>query len=517
MSENFEFDKRNLPKYILLFIVAITIILLNFYFIKDYISSNSNLIKDYSLRDEDITPTREAAVSGLFYPADAYQLETDVDGYLKTVISPISYRPQIMIVPHAGYMYSAEVAAKAYQQLIPFSGKIKKIIILGPSHRVNIKGVALSSAGGFRTPLGRVSTDKELTEYFSQQKGFTFNNFAHKDEHAIEVQLPFLQKTLSDFTIVPMLYGNINSDTIAKALSPLLKKDDTLLIISADLSHYLDLNEAVKQDAQTIDMVNSGENLKNHQSCGATGINTAMYLAKTHSLKPKLLDISNSGEVSGVTDSVVGYASWIYAGEPELDKQLSPLEQEVENLTNFARHNMKHITDIVTKSLSLAVEHKHYIPTRDEYPNSLFDKGASFVTLKIDNKLRGCIGSLLPSQAIATDIADNTYSAAMADERFSPLQQNELANIRFTVSLLSGYERISFKSEEDLLNKIVKGKDGLVIRDGDRQGVLLPSVWNEITDSKEFLTTLKIKAGLSPSYWSDNIKIFRFRTVEVNE
>lgn len=517
MFDKFEFDVQNLPKYILLGIIIVGILLLNFFFINDYISSNTAQIKDYSIRDEDINPTREAAVAGLFYPADAYQLSQEVDGYLRFNSPKLSRRPHIMVVPHAGYMYSAEIAAKAYQQLLPFADKIKRVIILGPSHKVNVNGVALSRASGFRTPLGRVRTDKGLTEYFSERKGFKFNDYAHKDEHALEVQLPFLQKTLKDFSIIPLLYGKVSSQELSKAISPILDNDDTILIVSADLSHYLSSDAANEQDSETIDMVSSGERLQSHQSCGATGINTAMLLAKEFGFKPNLLDVANSGDVSGVTDSVVGYASWVFAGEPDLNKKLTPLEQEVENLSFFASHNQQDILQIVKQSLSLAIEDKHYTPAREQYPNSLFDKGASFVTLEHKGKLRGCMGSLLPTQAIALDIASNSYAAANKDERFSPLSKEELAQVTFKVSLLSGYERIRFKSEEDLLTKIETGKDGLVIRDGDRQGVLLPSVWDEVPSPKEFLNTLKIKAGLSPSYWSDKVKVYRFRTVEIKE
>ena len=517
MFENLDISRQTLFKYILWAIFIIGILLLNFFFVKDYISSNSSQIKDYILRDEDINPTREAAVAGLFYPADAYQLERAIDGYLSLNPSTFSRRPHIMVVPHAGYLYSAEVAAKAYQQLLPYSTAIKKVIILGPSHKVNIKGAALSRATGFRTPLGRIKTDKNTTDYFSALKGFSFNDYAHKDEHALEVQLPFLQKTLKNFSIIPIIYGQSSPEMLADAISPILEQDDALLIVSADLSHYLNVEEAKLQDSQTRDMVSAGEKLKAHQSCGATGINTAMILAKKFGLKPSLLDFANSGDVSGITDRVVGYASWVFAGEPDLNKNLTPLEQEVENLTFFAKHNRQDIIKIVKQSLVLATKDKNYTPTREEYPDVMFDKGAAFVTLEIDNKLRGCIGSLLPTQAISLDIAQNVYAAANKDKRFTPLKDDELPNIDFTVSLLSSYERINFKSEDDLLNKIKPYEDGLVIRDGDRQGLLLPSVWKDFSTPKEFLNALKIKAGLSPLYWSDKVKIYKFRTVEIKD
>lgn len=517
MFINFEFNRQHLWRYILSAIVIIFILLLNFYFIRDYVASNSNQVKDYSLQDEDINPIREAAVAGLFYPADVYQLEQDIKGYLQMTAPRLGRRPHIMIVPHAGYVYSAEVAAKAYQQLLPFANDIKKVIILGPSHRVMLNGVGLSTASDFKTPFGKIKVAKEINEKLAQSTLFNYNDKAHKHEHALEVQLPFLQKTLNNFTIIPMVYGKIDNKILAQALLPLIKQNDTLLIVSADLSHYQDDTNAKQTDSQTAQMVASGIPIDEHRSCGAIGINTAMIIAKELGLKPQLLDMANSGDVSGETDKVVGYASWVFAGAPAPEEELSPLEQEVKNISNFARHNHQSIVQIVKKSLENAVLEKKYKPSREEYPNVLFDKGAVFVTLKSDNKLRGCIGSLLPTKAIALDLASNAYLAAMEDKRFSPLTLKELDNISFSVSILSGYEQIRFKNEKDLLNMIVPQKDGLVLRDGDRQGVFLPSVWEQFSTPDKFLNNLKIKAGLSPSYWSDNVKIYRFRTVEVKE
>lgn len=517
MFNNLGFDTKRLWRYILIAIIIIFVLLLNFYFIRDYMASNSSQIKDYALQDEDINPTREAAVAGVFYPADVYQLEQKLNGYLEMVAPRLGRRPHIMIVPHAGYMYSAEVAAKAYQQLLPFADEIKKVIILGPSHKVPLKGVGLSTASSFNTPFGKIKVNEDITRKLALHPLFKYNDRAHRNEHALEVQLPFLQKTLKSFTIIPMVYGNVNHSILAQELLPLIKNNDTLLVVSADLSHYLNDDKARQIDKQTAQMISDGIIIDEHRSCGAIGINTAMAIAKQLGFKPQLLDMANSGDVSGETDRVVGYASWVFAGAPEPEEKLSPLEQEVKNINNFVRHNRSNIVQIVKRALDAAVLGKKYKPSREEYPDIMFDKGAAFVTLKSGNKLRGCIGSLLPTKAIALDLASNTYLAAIDDKRFEPISAKELTNISFSISILSGYERIRFKSEADLLNKITPYKDGLVLRDGYRQGVFLPSVWEQFSTPAEFLNNLKIKAGLSPSYWSDNVKIYRFRTVEIKE
>lgn len=224
MFENFEIDRASLPKYILIAAIIIAVVILNIYFIRSYISSNNEIITDYALRDEDMNPSREAAVAGLFYPADVYQLQKDIDNYLEMVPPSLNKRPHILIVPHAGYLYSAKVAAHAYQKILPFKKQIKKVFLLGPSHRVALNGVALSSAKNFKTPLGETPVSKKITAELAAKPDFAINDRAHRDEHALEVQLPFLQKTLDKFSIVPMVYGRADPQKIAAALTPYLQK-----------------------------------------------------------------------------------------------------------------------------------------------------------------------------------------------------------------------------------------------------------------------------------------------------
>lgn len=516
MFGKFEFDYGSLPKYIFVAALIIAVVILNIYFVKSYISSNNEVITNYALRDEDMNPTREAAVAGLFYPSDIYQLQKDIEGYLEMVPPSLNKRPHILIVPHAGYLYSAKVAAHAYQKILPFKNQIKKVFLLGPSHRVFVDGIALSSAGNFKTPLGNIPVNRAINAELSAHAGFAYNDNAHRDEHALEVQLPFLQKTLSKFSIIPMVYGRADPQKIAEVLAPYIDKNDSLLIISADLSHYLNYDTAAEVDAQTAAMVAESRPLDEHRSCGAAGINTAMLLARKFGLKPHLLDITNSGSVTGDMSSVVGYAAWMFSQQPAEEEKLPALEQEVENLNYFAKHNKAYLRSIVAKTLERAVAGKHYTPERADYPDVMFNKGASFVTLTKNGELRGCIGSLLPNRAIALDLADNAWQAAMADSRFPPLTPQELKDTKFSVSLLTGYERVKYTDENSLLAQIKPGIDGLVIRDGNRQGLFLPSVWKQIPDKKEFIGNLKIKAGLSPSYWSKDMKIYRFRTVEIN-
>ena len=201
--------------------------------------------------------------------------------------------------------------------------------------------------------------------------------------------------------------------------------------------------------------------------------------------------------------------------EKQKIKKQTKLEKEVQNLRNFASIYGQDLLAIAKQSIIAAVNGNNYNISRKDYPDVLFDKGASFVTLTKQNKQRGYKGSLVPRNAIADDVARNAKNAALESENFEALRANELSDLQIAISFLTGYEKIEFSDEVDLLQQIVQGTDGIVLRDGNRQGVLLPAEWNEFKNKKEFLEKLKLKAGLSPKYWSDKIKAYRFRTVEI--
>ena len=354
--------------------------------------------------------------------------------------------------------------------------------------------------------------DREMTAGLAAHKGFRINDAAHRDEHSLEVQLPFLQKVLTDFEIVPIVYGEMNPQETAEALLPYLQRDDTLLVVSADLSHYYTYEEAQAADRETAAKIKEvSPEIGYHQSCGAGGINSALILAQMMRLRPEILSLINSGDTAGSRDRVVGYGAWAFAGT-------GGLERETAALADYAAVYKKDLLRIARTALEEAVLHgRVFEPSRDDYQDPLFDKGASFVTLEKNGELRGCIGSLLPRRATALDVAENAYNAALHDGRFAPVAAGELGEIGIAVSLLTGFEPVAYENEEDLLAKVNAGVDGLVIRDGSRQGLFLPSVWKQLPDKRDFLNNLKLKAGMSPSYWSNAIKVYRFRTVEIKE
>ncbi|CDB54105.1 MAG: AmmeMemoRadiSam system protein B [Alphaproteobacteria bacterium] len=520
INEDSDIDNKRIVNYIVVAVLVVALLALNWCSLKKYLSSNSGTINDFQISENEMTKTREPAVAGIFYASELRQLDSEVEHYLSAEIRPGTARPEILIVPHAGYVYSAPVAAQAYLQLKNYAGKIKNVILVGPSHRVAFKGIAASSADEFKTPLGKVQVNRELMDRIvAANAAVRILDDAHRQEHSLEVQLPFLQKVLGRFKIVPLVYGDVSAEELARVLEPYVTDAGTVIIVSADLSHYFDYDTARALDGKTAGLIEQNRpEIENHMSCGATGINAALLLAAEKHLRPETLELANSGDTVGDRDSVVGYGAWSFAAEPEPAVPAGRLEAEFENLRRFASFYGRDLYQIARRALSEAAEHgRRFEPSRGDWPDKLFDKGAAFVTLTVNGSLRGCIGTVVPYQAVALDVAANAYEAAMEDSRFQPVKPEELPGIDIEISLLTDYEEIDFADEKELLTKIRPGVDGLIIRDGDRQGLFLPSVWEQLPGRQDFLNNLKLKAGMSPTYWSDNIKVYRFRTLEIKE
>jgi hypothetical protein len=260
---------------------------------------------------------RPAAVAGAFYPSDARQLAGDIGRYLAHATeapSSIQGAPKALIVPHAGYIYSGPVAACAYALLRPLRETVRRVVLLGPAHRVAVQGLAVPTSNAFATPLGVVPIDHEVVDAALRLPQVTKSASAHALEHSIEVQLPFLQQVLGQFTLVPFAVGFASDKDVAEVLELLWGGDETLIVISSDLSHYHQYAEAQRIDRFTASNVLSFSRLEDHgQACGATPINGLLLQAKRHGLTPTLLDLRNSGDAAGDKSRVVGYASFAFS------------------------------------------------------------------------------------------------------------------------------------------------------------------------------------------------------------
>jgi len=257
---------------------------------------------------------RPPAVAGMFYPADPRQLAHDVQQFLDEA-RPHELTPKALIVPHAGYIYSGEIAATAYATLLPIAARIRRVVLLGPTHRVAVRGLALPGVDAFDTPLGRVMLDAEAARSIAHLPQVSVNAQAHALEHSLEVQLPFLQTVLSDFTLLPLAVGMATAEEVAAVLEAVWGGDETLIVISSDLSHYLPYATAQQVDNDTVQAIlKLRQPIAHDQACGGTPINGLIVAARQHHLTPHLLDLRNSGDTAGSHDQVVGYAAFAFAG-----------------------------------------------------------------------------------------------------------------------------------------------------------------------------------------------------------
>lgn len=261
--------------------------------------------------------TRPAAVAGLFYPGTAAALARELRDLLARGRPPaLAAAPKALIVPHAGYVYSGPVAASAYALLEPRRGIIRRVVLLGPVHRVPVRGLALPGVDAFETPLGRVAVDRELAGRLAALPQVVTSRAAHAREHSLEVQLPFLQQVLDDFTLLPLAVGDATPEEVAEVLDALWGGDETLIVISSDLSHYLPYEQARRIDAATCDAIGRLDARLDHdQACGGTPINGLLRAAHRHGLRAHLLDLRNSGDTAGERERVVGYAAFAFVPE----------------------------------------------------------------------------------------------------------------------------------------------------------------------------------------------------------
>lgn len=264
-----------------------------------------------------MTTVRAPAVAGQFYPAEPVQLAQDVQRLLAEA-RPHDLVAKALIVPHAGYVYSGAIAASAYASLIPFAARISRVVLLGPTHRVAVRGLALSGAEAFDTPLGRVLLDTEAAQAITPLPQVIVSAQAHELEHSLEVQLPFLQSVLHDFTLLPLAVGMATPEEVAEVLEAVWGGDETLIVISSDLSHFLPYAVAQRVDNTTVESIlNLHQPLTHEQACGGTPINGLIIAARQHHLTPHLLDLRNSGDTAGSKDRVVGYSAFAFTQEQE--------------------------------------------------------------------------------------------------------------------------------------------------------------------------------------------------------
>ncbi len=451
---------------------------------------------------------KQPEFAGQFYPQEKEELSVMVEGFLaKAERKPLAGDIFMLISPHAGYGYSGQTAAFGYK--LAKDKPYKTVIILGTSHHKPFNGAAVYASGSFATSLGWIVIDDEFTKKITGKDPEVFvDESAFNNEHSVEVQLPFFQKVLPGVKIVPVVVGDCSLDSCKKIASifkdAIGERRDILVVVSSDLYHGYDFQEADRIDAVTLDLIKKLDydglyyalRDTKAQACGGAAIVIALALAKDKKCQGvEVLSHTNSAIVTGKEvkgEWTVGYASCAISYPKGID--MLGIQQR-KRLLEIARQSI--LTYLQTgKKLQVS-----------ETDSVLNQKMGAFVTLNQHKELRGCIGNLVGSQPLYLMVRDMAIEAAVEDPRFSPLKLQELNDIEIEISALSVLEKVS--SAE----KIELGKHGVVVKKGFNSGVFLPQVATETGWSKEeFLDNLCAhKAGLPKDAWKDkNTELYIF-------
>ncbi|MEI6766412.1 MAG: AmmeMemoRadiSam system protein B [Bacteroidota bacterium] len=453
---------------------------------------------------------RLPAVAGQFYEADSMALIKNLSSLFAQAKPCNNENVAAIITPHAGYIFSGGVAASSFNQINP-ERKYKTIFIIGSSHRMAFKGASIYCNGDFITPLGRVKTDTSLARKLIRENSvFADYPEAHKSEHCIEVQLPFLQFHMKkEFSIVPILIGTDDIATVKKissALKPYFN-DENLFVISSDFSHYPKYTDAVKADKLTsdailsnspkklLDVLNTNEaaaipNLVT-SLCSWTSVLTLMYLTENNSaVHITELEYKNSGD-AGVGDSskVVGYTSIVFTREQSQNSGFTITEKDKKELLNVARSTLT----------TYIKEHKLPVIDSSDFSGTIKQQCGAFVTLKKKGDLRGCIGRFIAESPLYLTVRDMAVAASTQDPRFTAVTTDELKSIDIEISVLSPLQKITS------IDEIEMGKHGIYIVKGSSTGTFLPQVATETGWTKEqFLGhCAQDKAGIGWNGWKD--------------
>jgi AmmeMemoRadiSam system protein B/AmmeMemoRadiSam system protein A len=460
---------------------------------------------------------REPVVAGAFYPNNPEVLSRDIKRYLENAKEEkLEGEIVALVSPHAGYMYSGQVAAYAYKLVEGMA--FDSVVVVGPSHRLAFKGASLWAQGGFRTPLGVVPVDIDLSKrMMGKRKEIQFLPDAHFKEHSLEVQVPFLQVVLKSFKLVPIVMEPYWSwetcQYLASAIAETVRGKKVLLIASSDLSHFHSYDQAVKLDKivlnhiERFDPEGLNRDLKKGrcEACGGGPIISIMLAAKALGAnKGKVLEYLNSGDVTGDRSRVVGYVAGVFyktAGGKEKMKDEKKVGVDL-GLNEEEKKTLRHIAKTVIENKTRG---KPVPDFKIESPILRENRGA-FVTIQKKGQLRGCIGYIEGHGPLHKTIEKMAEAAAFNDPRFTPVKEKELPELDIEISVLTPLKRITD------VNEIQVGKHGIYIKKGWSSGLLLPQVATEYEwDRQTFLEHTCQKAGLPSNAWKEkDIEIYIF-------
>ncbi len=448
---------------------------------------------------------RKSQLAGSWYPKDPGALSQLIDHFFQNVQMPSISQGDILaiIAPHAGYVFSGQVAAYAYKLIQ--NKDFESVVIISPSHQYGFEGCSIYPKGGYETPLGIAQIDSYLAAEISKATGFRHIPQAHKDEHAVEIQVPFVQRVLPNARIVPIVMGIPKKATIlrlAEGLKTVLAGKRALVIASTDLSHYLVKEEANRRDKMTASLIQNFdtnelirlcENRENIM-CGGGPVAAALLYGKDKT-EVEILRYSDSSAANQDESRVVGYLAAALIAKPN--------QKEF----HLSRQEKKELLQLAYSTVKLYVQ-ENKLPEYKPESDTLLRKSGAFVTLKKKGQLRGCIGFIEPVLPLHQAVMEASVYAACRDSRFLPVSQDELDAIEIEISVLSPLKKILNP------NMVTVGKHGLVIEKDGKKGLLLPQVAVEQSWTREtFLERACLKAGLPENAWRSGADIFVFEAI----
>ncbi|MBU4415025.1 MAG: AmmeMemoRadiSam system protein B [Proteobacteria bacterium] len=465
---------------------------------------------------------RRPVVAGIFYPSNQSDLLQTIDNLtIQAKNTQIKIPPEkylkALIMPHAGYPCSGFTAAHA--SLVLSEKQFKKVILLGPDHRVGFINGAISDVVAYQTPLGTVKLHEDAAKLRNKSNLFHANKASDLSEHSLEVLLPFLQYYLEEFEIIPIVISQGNIGGITREIDMFIDQN-TLLVASSDLSHYQQYDLAVETDKETIKMIlnlDADNLLKGYNyACGKVPILVLVSLARQYGWQPVLLHYSNSGDTCGGRSQVVGYAAIAFYGDKHMEDKKNAghrfSDRQGQVLGRLARHTlMKELNKKIDSAESRVLE--------EALKEDCFQEHfGTFVTLKINGQLRGCMGNITASESVKEGVKRNAISAAFRDPRFSPLRAEELEHVDIEVSILTQPEPLKYRDGDDLIAKLRVNVDGVIIQKGFANATFLPQVWKQLPQPKEFLGHLCMKAGMSSDAWQkDKLEVMTYQVQYFDE
>ena len=465
---------------------------------------------------------REPVYAGRFYPAHRTKLERTIAELVSTAgksasRANIEGHLRALIIPHAGYIYSGYTAAHANRHLT--GRRFSKVIVMGPDHRVGLPTAAISAVKAYDTPLGRLPLHPDAVRLRETSNLFEYSPFSDRIEHSVEVVLPFLQYGLGAFQLVPIVIGAGAPDLIASALEPVLSKE-TLLVASADLSHFLPYQQAVTWDRDTLELIKNLEPEKlmqrQNSSCGRAPIAVILHLARAQKWQPRLLNYTNSGDTAGDRARVVGYSAVAFY---ETSHIRGGIPMENCNHPEQGGVLLDHARRTITEKLGRDMNGEATASLEEKLQDRCYDKkSGTFVTLTLNGQLRGCIGNMSSTLNLRDGVRQNAISAAFHDPRFSPLTETELDKVHIEISILTDPRTLDYSSGDDLVRKLRPNVDGVIISKGHKQATFLPQVWKQLPRPDDFLSRLCMKAGLPARTWqAEALNVQTYQVISFEE